>query len=444
MLRDQVGGDAVEPRASRRSRQVVRGATLERDAEDVADHRLCFVGSQPANEIPVEHRRVAIEQDTEPRRFPQRRRDHVGVGLVLHTPIFPAPGVEFARVRRRHRCASPGDAKEAREGPARCATVGRTRGRHMAEIHGSVEPGFEDVRDTLSANLDSGEDVGASVAVIVDGQTVVDIWGGHRDEARTEPWERDTIINVWSTTKTMAALCALVLADRGELDLHSPVARVLAGVQGEREGRRRGPPRPQSQRRPARAGRNRCNRRTSTTGTRRRRCSPRRSRGGNRVRRPATTRSRRATSSARSSGASPAASIGAFFADEIARPARRRLPHRDRAGARRARRPGDPAAAVADGGARPRQHRRPHADRTRRSPRSSRGRSTGAGARSPLPAATATPDRSRRSSRCSRAEARSTASACCPRPVAKPCSKRCRTRPTSCSACRCASAWATG
>ena len=53
----------------------------------------------------------------------------------------------------------------------------------MAEIHGSVEPGFEDVRDTLSANLDSGEDVGASVAVIVDGKTVVDIWGGHRDES---------------------------------------------------------------------------------------------------------------------------------------------------------------------------------------------------------------------------------------------------------------------
>jgi len=95
----------------------------------------------------------------------------------------------------------------------------------MAEIQGSVEPGFEGVRDALSANLDSGADVGAGVAVMVDGKTVVDIWGGHRDEARSEPWERDTIINVWSTTKTMAALCALVLADRGELDFHSPVAR---------------------------------------------------------------------------------------------------------------------------------------------------------------------------------------------------------------------------
>jgi CubicO group peptidase (beta-lactamase class C family) len=54
---------------------------------------------------------------------------------------------------------------------------------------------------------------------------VVDIWGGFTDEAKTKPWERDTIINVWSTTKTMAALSALILADRGELDLHAPVAR---------------------------------------------------------------------------------------------------------------------------------------------------------------------------------------------------------------------------
>jgi CubicO group peptidase (beta-lactamase class C family) len=95
----------------------------------------------------------------------------------------------------------------------------------MAEIQGTVESGFEGVRDALASNLDSGADVGASASVIVDGRTVVDIWGGFQDEARTEPWERDTIINVWSTTKTMAALCALVLADHGELDFHAPVAQ---------------------------------------------------------------------------------------------------------------------------------------------------------------------------------------------------------------------------
>lgn len=95
----------------------------------------------------------------------------------------------------------------------------------MAEVQGTYEPAFEGVRDALAANIDSGADVGASVAVMVDGKTVVDIWGGHVDEARTEPWAGDTIINVWSTTKTMSFLCALLLADRGELDFNAPVAR---------------------------------------------------------------------------------------------------------------------------------------------------------------------------------------------------------------------------
>jgi CubicO group peptidase (beta-lactamase class C family) len=95
----------------------------------------------------------------------------------------------------------------------------------MAEIKGTFEDRFTPVRDALSANLDSGADVGASVAVNIDGENVVDIWGGTIDEAGEQPWERDTIINVWSTTKTMSFVCALLLADRGELDFHAPVAR---------------------------------------------------------------------------------------------------------------------------------------------------------------------------------------------------------------------------
>ncbi|HET6795183.1 MAG TPA: serine hydrolase domain-containing protein [Acidimicrobiales bacterium] len=96
---------------------------------------------------------------------------------------------------------------------------------NMAEVHGSCDHRFERVREVLSANLDSGADLGASVAVYLDGEAVVDIWGGWRDPDRTVPWDRDTIVNVWSTTKTMTALCALILADRGELDLDAPVAR---------------------------------------------------------------------------------------------------------------------------------------------------------------------------------------------------------------------------
>ena len=59
----------------------------------------------------------------------------------------------------------------------------------------------------------------------MDGEPVVDVWGGFADADRTIPWQRDTITNVWSVTKTMTALCALILADRGELDLAAPVAR---------------------------------------------------------------------------------------------------------------------------------------------------------------------------------------------------------------------------
>jgi CubicO group peptidase (beta-lactamase class C family) len=77
----------------------------------------------------------------------------------------------------------------------------------------------------LQQNFDEAGDVGASVAVMLDGERVVDIWGGTVDEAGTAPWRSDTITNVWSTTKTMTALCALMLADRDEIDLDSPVAR---------------------------------------------------------------------------------------------------------------------------------------------------------------------------------------------------------------------------
>jgi CubicO group peptidase (beta-lactamase class C family) len=92
-------------------------------------------------------------------------------------------------------------------------------------MHGSCDEQFAPVRDAFARNFELGLEVGASVAVTVDGEFVVDLWAGHTDEERTQPWERDTIINVWSTTKTMTALCALVLADRGELDFDSPVSR---------------------------------------------------------------------------------------------------------------------------------------------------------------------------------------------------------------------------
>ncbi|MGX1272032.1 serine hydrolase domain-containing protein [Streptomyces phaeoluteigriseus] len=94
----------------------------------------------------------------------------------------------------------------------------------MADIQGSYDHLFVAVPTALAASLDRG-DAGGSVAVFVDGEPVVDVWGGFADAERTVPWERDTIVNVWSVTKTMTALCALLLADRGELDPDAPVAR---------------------------------------------------------------------------------------------------------------------------------------------------------------------------------------------------------------------------
>jgi CubicO group peptidase (beta-lactamase class C family) len=95
----------------------------------------------------------------------------------------------------------------------------------MSEVQGTCDEKFSAVREVLAANLGNGQDVGASVAVVVDGELVVDIWGGVIDQETGAKWERDTLINVWSTTKTMTALCALILADRGELDVHAPVAK---------------------------------------------------------------------------------------------------------------------------------------------------------------------------------------------------------------------------
>src|SRR3954465_15475064 len=94
----------------------------------------------------------------------------------------------------------------------------------MADIQGSYDDLFTAVPSALAGLLDDG-DAGASVAVFVDGEPVVDVWGGFADSDRTIPWQRNTITNVWSVTKTMTALCALVLADRGDLDLAAPVGR---------------------------------------------------------------------------------------------------------------------------------------------------------------------------------------------------------------------------
>jgi CubicO group peptidase (beta-lactamase class C family) len=107
----------------------------------------------------------------------------------------------------------------------------------MDDVNGTCDKRFGAVRDALARNLDSGEELGASLAVDIDGDLVVDLWGGFRDQARTVPWTEDTITNVWSSTKTVTSLAALMLVDRGELDADAPVATYWPefGVRGKQD-----------------------------------------------------------------------------------------------------------------------------------------------------------------------------------------------------------------
>lgn len=96
----------------------------------------------------------------------------------------------------------------------------------MSELRlaGDVDPAFDAVAAAFADNFRSEGEIGASFCVFKDGRKVVDLWGGHADAARTRPWERDTLVNVWSTTKGMMALCVARLNDQGLLANDRPVA----------------------------------------------------------------------------------------------------------------------------------------------------------------------------------------------------------------------------
>lgn len=95
----------------------------------------------------------------------------------------------------------------------------------MAKVQGTAESRFEEVSSLFQQYLDSGEEIGACMTVDLDGKTVLDLWGGHADKACTKLWEKDTIVNIWSSSKTVLALAALVAIDRGHLDPYEKVAK---------------------------------------------------------------------------------------------------------------------------------------------------------------------------------------------------------------------------
>jgi CubicO group peptidase (beta-lactamase class C family) len=91
-------------------------------------------------------------------------------------------------------------------------------------VQGHVAAGFEPVRDAFAANFAEGLELGASFCVMRGEETLVDLHGGVRDAARSEPLAPDDLFEVWSTTKAMAATCLAIAVDRGLLDYRAPVA----------------------------------------------------------------------------------------------------------------------------------------------------------------------------------------------------------------------------
>ena len=97
------------------------------------------------------------------------------------------------------------------------------------DISGTHASRFAAVKDAFAAHFAEQGDVGGSGGVGMGDELVVDLWGGHQDRAGSTPWQRDTIINVYSTTKTMSCLSLLVLAGRGLVDVDAPVERYWPG-----------------------------------------------------------------------------------------------------------------------------------------------------------------------------------------------------------------------
>jgi len=93
------------------------------------------------------------------------------------------------------------------------------------KIEGSCDPRFNSVKEIFAANFENGLEVGAAVSAVVDGKAIFDLWGGYLDKARTRPWTRDTLVNVYSTTKGITSICAHRLVDQGKLDLDAPVSK---------------------------------------------------------------------------------------------------------------------------------------------------------------------------------------------------------------------------
>lgn len=97
--------------------------------------------------------------------------------------------------------------------------------RDQFAIHGFCHENYQPVKSAFEQNFRENDEIGAAVAVNVDGTPVVDLWAGYADVNRQSPWEENTLVCVMSVTKAVASLCLLVLADQNRLELDAPIAR---------------------------------------------------------------------------------------------------------------------------------------------------------------------------------------------------------------------------
>src|SRR5262245_39932491 len=101
---------------------------------------------------------------------------------------------------------------------------GQDGAMRSAPIAGDSNSRFDRVRDAFAENFGRFPELGGAICVVADGDVVIDLWGGHLDAARTRPWERDSLVNVFSASKGIVALLAHRLAARNDLDLDVAVS----------------------------------------------------------------------------------------------------------------------------------------------------------------------------------------------------------------------------
>jgi len=95
----------------------------------------------------------------------------------------------------------------------------------MTEVNGYCDERFIEAKELFEQSISSGFELGCAITLEIEGEVVLDLWGGHANLEKTEKWKKDTIVNVFSTTKGMAAMCLLQLVEKGLIDLDAPVSQ---------------------------------------------------------------------------------------------------------------------------------------------------------------------------------------------------------------------------